>query len=103
MTDVDVALAALRSDAEVWHTAAQDLNGPVNALGGLTLTGADVSKWAVERGLDRTYDQARTTVIDMLGQATENFTNLGNALLAAADTYQREEEANLHRFESIHR
>jgi hypothetical protein len=103
MTDIDVALAALRSDAQVWHTAAQDLNGPVTALGGLTLTGADVSMWAVDRGLDRTYDQARTTVMDLLGQAAENFTNVGNAVLAAADTYQREEEANLHQFDSMHR
>jgi hypothetical protein len=103
MTDVDVALEALRSDAGVWHTAAGNLTGPMNALAGLTLTGADVSMWAVDRGLDRTYDQARTAVIDLLRQGAENFTNLGNALAAAADTYQREEEANLHRFDSIHR
>jgi hypothetical protein len=103
MSDIEVALQAMRSDAQVWQTAAGSLDAPVGALGGLTLTGADVSMYGVDRGLDRTYENARTAVIDMLGQAKENFTNLANALSAAADTYQREEEQNLHTFETMHR
>lgn len=102
MTDIDVALQALRSDAELWSTAASSLDEPKAAVGGLALSGAEMSMYAVDLGLDRTYNDARTRMIDMLGQGQENFTNLSQALRAAADTYQREEEANRHLIEGTY-
>ena len=101
MTDVSVALEAMRSDATVWATAAERLDSPRSAVAGLTLTGADVSMWAVDRGLDRTYEQARAALDDMLSQASRAFHDLSAALRAAADTYEREEEANLHAMKKI--
>ncbi|MEU4741550.1 hypothetical protein AB0G02_13950 [Actinosynnema sp. NPDC023658] len=102
MTDISVALEAMRSDATAWTTAADGLDGPRSTIGGLTLTGADLSLWAVDRGLDRTYDSARLALEDMLAQATQAFRGLGDALHAAADTYEAEEEANLHAMNSVH-
>jgi len=102
MTDIDVALQALRSDAQLWSTAAGNVDEPKATIGSLALSGAEMSMYAVDLGLDRTYNNARTQMIDMLGQGQQNFTNLSRALNAAADTYQREEEANLHLIEGTY-
>ncbi|MDQ2588682.1 hypothetical protein [Saccharothrix yanglingensis] len=102
MTDISVALDAMRSDAAAWSAAAERLDGPRSAIGDLALTGADVSMWAVDRGLDRTYDDARATLEDMLAQATRAFRGLSESLHAAANTYEAEEEANRHAMNSIH-
>lgn len=102
MTDIDVALQALRSDAQLWSTAASELEAPKGAVGGLALGGAEMSMYAVDLGLDQTYNNARARIIDLLGQGQQNFNNLSQALTAAADTYQREEEANLHLIEGTY-
>lgn len=100
MSDLKVALEAMRADAGLWSSAADAVEGPRSAISGLTLTGHDVSMWAVDRGLDRTYENARAVLEDLLRQATEAFTGLGDSLRAAAGTYEREEDANLH---ALHR
>ncbi|WP_309115773.1 type VII secretion target [Saccharothrix sp.] len=101
MTDLSVALEAMRSDANTWATAADRLDAPSAAITGLTLTGADLSRWAVDSGLDRTYEQARTALEDVVAQAGRAFHDLSTTLRAAADTYEREEEANLHALNKI--
>lgn len=101
MTDVSVALEAMRSDATVWATASDEVDAPHSAIGGLTLTGADVSMWAVDRGLDRTYNNACTALEAMLRQAAESFRSLSDSLNSAADTYQREDEAHMHAMNKI--
>ncbi len=101
MTDVSVALEAMRSDAATWDAAADRVDGPRTAIDGLTLTGADLSMWAVDLGLDRTYDNARRTLESMLAQASDAFRTLGTSLRAAADTYEREDEANAHALNKI--
>ena len=102
MTDIDVALQALRSDARLWSAAASSLDGPNTAIGGLALSGMEMSMYAVDAGLDRTYNNARNRLTEMLGQAEQNFTNLSKALLAAAETYEYEEEANMHLMEGTY-
>lgn len=96
MSDLKVALEAMRADAGLWSAAADDVQGPRSSIGGLTLTGHDVSMWAVDRGLDRTYENGRVVLEDLLRQAATVFAGLGDSLRAAADTYEREEDANLH-------
>lgn len=76
MTDLSVALEAMRSDANTWATAADRLDAPSAAITGLTLTGADLSRWAVDSGLDRTYEQARTALEDVVAQAGRAFHDL---------------------------
>ncbi|MDX8146536.1 hypothetical protein SK854_30795 [Lentzea sp. BCCO 10_0061] len=96
MSDLKVALEAMRADAGLWSAAADTVQAPQSAIGGLTLTGHDVSMWAVDRGLDRTYENGRVVLEDLLRQAMTAFSGLGDSLRAAADTYEREEDANLH-------
>ncbi|MFJ8966943.1 hypothetical protein ACIRG5_46880 [Lentzea sp. NPDC102401] len=96
MSDVKVALEAMRADAGLWSAASDNVQAPQSAIGGLTLTGHDVSMWAVDRGLDRTYENGRVVLEDLLRQAMTAFSGLGDSLRAAADTYEREEDANLH-------
>lgn len=102
MSDLDVALAAMRSDAALWEAAAGDLQGPASAVGEVTVSAADVSMWAADRGLDATYEAARSQVAQLLAQGAENLRALAGALRASADTYQREDEAGRHTFESTY-
>lgn len=101
MTDVVVALEAMRADAKLWETASDNLKAPRSAIGGLVVTGDEFSMWAEERGIDRTYEDARTALEDMLGQAMTAFASMGASLRAAADTYEREEDANMHAMNKI--
>jgi hypothetical protein len=95
-------LAALRSDAATWDGAADGLNGPGSAVGGLALTPADISVYAADQGLDRTYHEACTKLGEVLKQASENFRNIAGALRESADTYQREDEQGMHRLKGIY-
>lgn len=97
MTDVSVALEALRSDAVVWDKAADSLNGPRSAVEPLGLTPVDVMCYAARRGLDRQYNDTRAKLQDLMGQAADNFRNVAAATLRkAADTYERDEEQRQH-------
>ena len=102
MTDISVALEAMRSDAALWTAASDDLDGPCSAIGGLVISDTDMSKWASDRGLHRTYNNARLALEDMLAQATQAFRGLGESLHAAANTYESEEEANRLAMDRIH-
>ena len=94
MTDISVALEAMRSDAALWTAAADDLDRPRAAFGDLVITDAEMSEWAADRGLDRVYNDVRLALEDMLTQAIEAFRGLGESLHAVANTYESEEEAN---------
>ena len=102
MSDIEVALAAMRADATLWDTAAGDMQGPTSAAGEVTVTAADVSMWAADRGLDVTYESARSQVQELLEQGAKNFRAIAKTLRASADTYQREDEAGMHTFESTY-
>jgi hypothetical protein len=102
MTDISVALEAMRSDAALWTAASESLETPRSAIGGLVVADTDMSKWAADRGLHRTYDNARLALEDMLAQAIQAFRSLGESLHAAANTYESEEEANRLAMDRIH-
>ncbi|MGH4013094.1 MAG: hypothetical protein ACRDSL_04025 [Pseudonocardiaceae bacterium] len=102
MSDIEVALAAMRADATLWDIAADEMQGPASAVGGVTVTAADVSMWAADRGLDATYEAARSQVLELLQQGAENFRAIAGTLRASADTYQHEDEAGRHTFESTY-
>ncbi|MEV1115096.1 hypothetical protein AB0I91_08510 [Actinosynnema sp. NPDC049800] len=102
MTDISVALEAMRSDASLWTAAADNLDRPRSTIGDLVITDAEMSQWAADRGLDRVYNDARLALEDMLTQAIEAFRGLGASLHAAANTYESEEEANRLAMDRIH-
>jgi hypothetical protein len=91
MVDMKMAVAALRSDADIWDGAAKDLDAPMRAIGSLGLTGRDVSMYGVDKGIDTTYATAQSALEDMLKQAAQNFYNLAGALRHAADMYDQTE------------
>ncbi|SDC27401.1 hypothetical protein [Actinokineospora iranica] len=94
MTGTDVGLEALRSDANKWATAGNTTSAPAGVIAELALGGADMSMWAVDCGLDRTYDELRTTLQTQLSRAAENFHAIAATLRQTAETYEREEQAN---------
>ncbi|ROP37494.1 hypothetical protein [Saccharothrix texasensis] len=102
MTDISVALEAMRADAALWTAASENLEAPRSAIGGLAITDAEMSEWAADRGLDRIYNDARLALEDILAQAVEAFRGLGESLHAAANTYESEEEANRLAMDRIH-
>jgi hypothetical protein len=102
MTDISVALEAMRSDAALWTAASDDLEAPRSAIGGLVVTDTDMSEWAADRGLHRTYNDARLALEDILAKAAEAFRGLGESLHAAANTYESEEEANRLAMDRLH-
>lgn len=91
MVDVRTAVGALRADAGIWDVAAQDMDGPRQAIGALGLTPHDVSMYGVDKGIDKTYAGAQQALMAMLQQAAENFHNLAGALRHAADMYDQRE------------
>lgn len=88
---INAALEAMRADAAVWNTAANDLNDPINSIAGLKLTGGEMSFFATENGLDATYDDARAALEDMLGKAAEYFQKISSNLEGAAQQYERDD------------
>lgn len=100
---IDVALEALRSDAGVWEAAADSLNAPLNALGPLNITGDEASIWAVDRGLDKAFNDARRAVEDMIRQAAQYFGEIGADLRSSADQYERDDDQGLHEIQNAYR
>ncbi|WP_409491388.1 hypothetical protein [Amycolatopsis sp. cmx-11-12] len=90
--DIALALDALRSDADLWDTAADDLAAPRAAIDPLGLTPREVMSYAAAKGLDRQYNQARALIQDMIDQAGSNFRALSSSLRAAADRYAHDED-----------
>jgi len=91
VVDIQAGVGALRSDAGIWDSAAQDVDGPRQAIGSLGLTGHDVSMYGVDKGIDTTYASAQSALQNMLQQAAENFRNLAGSLRHAADMYDQAE------------
>ncbi|RSM68022.1 hypothetical protein DL991_42550 [Amycolatopsis sp. WAC 01375] len=90
--DIALALDALRSDANVWDRAADDLAAPRAAIDPLGLGPGDVMSYAAAKGLDKQYNQARALIQDMIDQAGSNFRALSASLRAAADRYAHDED-----------
>ncbi|GAA3458854.1 hypothetical protein ACFFSW_34480 [Saccharothrix longispora] len=102
MTDISVALEAMRADAALWTAAADNLDGPRSAIGGLVIADTEMSQWAADRGMHHTYEDARVALEDVLAKAVEAFRGLGESLHAAANTYESEEEANRLAMDRLH-
>lgn len=89
--DLQTAVDALRSDANIWDKAGQELDTPRQAIGSLGLAPSDVMMYGVDKGIDKTYATAQNALLNMLNQAAGNFHNLAGALRNAADMYDQTE------------
>jgi len=59
--DIRTNAEALRGDAAIWDQVASDMDGPIQAIAGLTLNGAnDVTGLGQRLGIDDSYEKARS-------------------------------------------
>lgn len=93
--EIDVAIAALRSDAIIWRTAALDMQDAAAAAsrqtipaGAATLRGASV---------EAAYEALRAKLADRIAEAAANFAAIAAALDTSATAYETEERDNVHR------
>ncbi len=92
MTDIGVAIEALRSDAKIWERAAEDLAGPTAAIGPLGLNGSpDVMMYGADIGIDTTYNESRSAIEDLLAKAAQYFQELADTLVSVAANYEMQE------------
>lgn len=96
MTDFDVEVSALRSDARAWDRAGQNLSGPIAAIRPLTLTPDDLPGDAAE--LHATYEKARANMEKLMRQAAQYFDLMGSGLLAVATEYEQADQSGARRF-----
>lgn len=96
MTDIKVAIDALRYDAKIWDKAADDLAEPTSAVAPLELNGSpDVMLYGADIGIDTTYNNSRTAIEDLLGKASGYFRELSSTLQRVAAEYERQEAAGV--------
>lgn len=96
MTDMKVAIDALRDDAKIWATTAEDLAQPTRALAPLELDGSpDVMLYGADIGIHTTYNDARTGIEDLLRKASGYFRELSSTLQRVAAEYERQEAAGV--------
>ncbi|MEJ2862414.1 hypothetical protein [Actinomycetospora flava] len=74
-------LDALRRDVGTWHEASQSLAEPTAAF----------SYLGESAGLPAAYAEIQQRIPELLGQAQEAMGAMGDTLVSAADTYQRED------------
>ncbi|UOX86427.1 hypothetical protein MUY14_32400 [Amycolatopsis sp. FBCC-B4732] len=91
MSDVEVALEALRSDANTWDLAADNLNQARGIVAPLELTPKDVMSYAAARGFDRRYNDMRAKLDRLLAQGSANFRGIAGSLLEGAEIYEQAE------------
>jgi hypothetical protein len=91
MSDVEVALEALRSDAKTWDLAADNLNQARGIVAPLELAPGDVMSYAASRGFDRRYNDMRAKLDRLLAQGAANFRGISGSLLNGAAIYEQAE------------
>lgn len=97
----EVALEALRDDAGVWSDTATVLDDANAAAATLLLESHEFS-WAGDlAGLPETYKELKDKVVDLLAQGRDASNSVAEQLLAAADTYENEEEEGVHRMNGV--
>ncbi|MFD9887965.1 hypothetical protein ACFWY9_01385 [Amycolatopsis sp. NPDC059027] len=101
MSDTEVALEALRSDAKVWNQAADSLLGPTREIAAMSLAEDDVMSYAARAGFHRQYNDMRQLLQDMSQQAAVNFDALAEVLRNAAGMYERTEEEHGNRISGV--
>jgi hypothetical protein len=96
-TPVSVACDALRSDADAWNQTSSALQGGASTANQLVLGPDKLGMKAQERGLVTVYESFRTRVVQLLTGAGTEHGKLAAVLAQAANTYEAEDQAGLHR------
>ena len=96
-TPVAVACDALRSDADKWTQTSGALQAGARSAEQLVLGPDKLGMKAQERGLVAVYDGLRVRIGQLLAGGGTEHGNLSAVLRQAANTYQAEDNAGLHR------
>lgn len=92
MSDIEVALEALRSDAAAWDEAAGGLGEAGAVVAPLGLTAADVMSYAAGRGFHHQYGSTLAKLEYSLQRGALNFHRVSDSLRRGAALYQVSEE-----------
>lgn len=102
MGDLEVEKQALLSDARVWHQASEDLADPKEAMQPLAINGApDVTGLGERMGIDTTYEQARTKMLELIDQAMGYFDELSGALINVGEEYEQSESEYANKLDKL--
>lgn len=96
-TPVAVACDALRSDADKWTRTSTELQAGARSANGLVLGPDKLGMKAQERGLVAVYDALRVRLGQLLAGGGTQHGDLSAVLRQAANTYEAEDNAGLHR------
>ena len=98
---VDVALDALRDDAAIWRDQADRLEVRRMALETVTVDPLVFSQWGVDAGLDRSYEELRRQIDQVIGLGVEAFRAVSASLDGAAEVYGREDAETAGEFRAL--
>ncbi|HEY7595049.1 MAG TPA: hypothetical protein VH969_17990 [Actinophytocola sp.] len=96
-----VALQALRNDADKWEQCSADLGAAKGTADGLDLAALHFSYVADKLGVTALYQQFQTKMVGLLGEGQTMSANVATALRESAQTYQQEEESGVHRMNNV--
>jgi len=96
-----VALKALRDDADKWDACATDLGAAKSTAENLDLEALHFSYVADKLGVTASYQQFQNKMAGLLGQGQTMSANVATALRNSAQTYQQEEESGVHRMNNV--
>jgi hypothetical protein len=96
-----VALQALRNDADKWDQCSTDLGTAKSTADGLDLEALHFSYIADKLGVTALYQQFQAKMVGLLGEGQTMSANVATALRNSAQTYQQEEESGVHRMNNI--
>jgi hypothetical protein len=96
-----VALQALRNDADKWDRCAADLGAAKGTADGLDLGALHFSYVADKLGVTALYQQFQAKMVGLLGEGQAMSVDVATALRNSAQTYQQEEESGVHRMNNV--
>lgn len=99
--EVDVALRALRDDADKWTSAAADIATAARTAATLGLGAREMTGVADLLGVTAIYTAVQTKLAGLLGEAEAATNRVSDALRTSAQTYQDEDQAGVHRLNGV--
>jgi hypothetical protein len=96
--DLKFALEQFGSDAKKWREAAGVLSGAAGAADGLALRAPD---FGVAFAVHSAYAEVQQLIVALLRGGVTSANTIADNLITARDTYQREEDANVHKIKGV--
>jgi hypothetical protein len=94
---------AMRADATKWQTASDAMHGASGTAKGLTLGDTQFGLADAAQGCKTAYATIQSKIVTLFDGADAEFEKVAGVLKASADTYEKEDAAGAHRFESTGR